>query len=358
MILKPSAKNMPMRITIKDSDKTRSLALVLEGGGARCAYQYGVLKAFESEFGDAAQGLETVAGGRLKAAAGSSFGAVNSALFAAGGLARLEGFWEGLSAERIFGDERLHSVMENAHLRGAGRDALKLIVSTIRGVPASRARLSRLYYDFVLKSLDEDAIRKSGISLGMTAVELPDIQVNKLTCISDGFSADESTENPEDISKDSDFYTDDVFTLPRFDGTLKSLIPERLLSMRLRLLELWSEDIPKGKLPAFIAASAAFPAFLPMEVDGRRYTDGGVLDNIPIKMAEKRGYGKVLCIRTGTNEFKKRWSGDAVFITPSRPLGDPTLFGRTNINEITALGEYDGSVFIESVRRSAHEQHS
>ena len=58
--------------------------LILEGGGVKCAYQYGVLKTFVELFGSVEEAVDAFLGGQgLGGVAGSSFGALNSAMLLA-----------------------------------------------------------------------------------------------------------------------------------------------------------------------------------------------------------------------------------------------------------------------------------
>jgi len=61
--------------------------------------------------------------------------------------------------------------------------------------------------------------------------------------------------------------------------------------------ETWFAD---GPLVEPILASAALPAVYPMvEIEGRRYLDGGVLDNVPIARAVELGARKVYVLHVG-----------------------------------------------------------
>jgi len=83
----------------KDAPKT---ALVLSGGGARGAYQVGVLRGLVEE------GFLPAAGGGIDIVVGSSAGAINGAACAAfadefgAGLQRLEKVWGEIEAHRVF----------------------------------------------------------------------------------------------------------------------------------------------------------------------------------------------------------------------------------------------------------------
>ena len=341
--------------------------LVLEGGGVKCSYQYGVLKTLVAYYGSVQEAVETLcsrapenagllpegSGGVDQTAAdalvssvssaiknppvfngvaGSSFGALNSAMLLADGMDKLESFWENISAESIFHEPRLQTVMEKIYHRQKVFDLQTVVFALSSGLDplAKQREISQLYYDFILRNVDEEAVRGCGLELGITAVELAnfeldDAAMNKL------LGPDKLKTLPVDIKPE------DIRLLPNYS---------KFVSKRLR--ELYLEDIPEGLLPSFVAASAAFPAFKPMRVGDTYYTDGGVLDNIPIKMMERRGFTSALCIRTGRGEPQKRWSKDmrVTFITPSRELGAAAIFSVDNVRETIALGEYDAKKFL------------
>ena len=70
-------------------DLTKEYGLVLEGGGAKGAYQIGAWKALKE------------AGVELKGIAGTSVGALNGALICMGDLEKAERLWENISYSKI-----------------------------------------------------------------------------------------------------------------------------------------------------------------------------------------------------------------------------------------------------------------
>lgn len=60
--------------------------------------------------------------------------------------------------------------------------------------------------------------------------------------------------------------------------------------------ELFLENIPKGQLVQYILASAAFPLFKPVNIDGAEYSDGARRNNLPINMLIARGYNTIISV--------------------------------------------------------------
>jgi len=287
--------------------------LIFEGGGVKCAYEYGVLKTLWPYVSD------------YDAAAGTSFGALNAALLLADGIERMTDFWLGLSAEAMFDEPQLQSIMERLHRSENTIDPSTLfyLMPSVKDPVSAHKKISDKYIDFVINSVDEAAVRRSGKAIGIVTVKLdslPDPGVNPLVKL---------------------FMTLGV-------AGFNSRLPEGTEALQ-HICELTLDDIPEGRFAEFVAASACFPAFTPIKIDDDYYIDGGVSDNTPVKMMEDRGYTEFVCIRTNSGAPKKRWSdnADIRFITPSRHLGSSALFSRENIAELIALGEYDAGVFLK-----------
>lgn len=61
------------------------------------------------------------------------------------------------------------------------------------------------------------------------------------------------------------------------------------------------EDIPKGQIYDYVMASSAYPAFKWQKIEGNEnkwFIDGGVYDNMPVKMLVDKGYDEIVAIRT------------------------------------------------------------
>ncbi len=273
------------------SDKRKN-ALVLEGGGVKCAYQLGFL-----------MGLSELP--RFDAVFGASFGAVGAARLLGGGLDSLAEFWRGLTADEMFASPEAGRFMHGLYARERSVSAAALIRAlSAYGVSAKgHAELSRRYSSFVMNSVSEQAVRSSGSDLGLVVSEVPKTVFKRFL---------------------PGFFTAALDS----DRRVKQAKPTYL-----RLC-----DIPEGELPSFVAASACFPAFLPIEICGKLYIDGGICDNAPVSMADE--YDRVLCIRTNLQRSESLRPG-IVEVLPSRELGSCVLFDRENIDDLVLLGEYD-----------------
>lgn len=60
--------------------------------------------------------------------------------------------------------------------------------------------------------------------------------------------------------------------------------------------ELFTEDIPHGLMIDYILASACFPIFKPVIINGKEYADGSTRNNLPINMLTDRGYDTIISV--------------------------------------------------------------
>ena len=203
-------------------DLTKEYGLVLDGGGARGAYQIGAWKALRE------------AGVHINAVAGTSVGALNGALICMGDLEKAEKIWSEMTFSRVMDVD--DAWMERLF---QGEQRLADILPEIRRILAEGGvdvtPLRRLIHETV----DEKKIRESGIEFCMT-----------------------------------------TFSLSEF-----------------RKLELSISDIPEGRLEDFLLASAYLIGFRNEKLEGRRYLDGGLADNVPVAPLVERGYKDIIEIR-------------------------------------------------------------
>lgn len=292
--------------------------LVLEGGGVKCAYQYGVLAELDK------------AGYKFDAVSGTSFGSLNAALYLSGGVDRMKEFWETLSAKEMFNEPRLDELTDKIYNKESlfDKKTLKFILSEWSHPQAKRKEISDLYRELVKKNVEEDKIRESGVDFGFVTIEIPNYK-NLL------FEGGLAILFPVTTMARMMFNKNQGKTLLEFF----SFVP----------YELMAEDVKKGKLAEYIAASANNFIFTPIEIDKKRFTDGGIYDNIPIKMMEEKGYHKFFCIRASAGEPKLRCSDDAdvILVIPSKDTGNCAMFNTNNIKDLIELGRKDALAFIK-----------
>jgi NTE family protein len=113
---------------------------------------------------------------------------------------------------------------------------------------------------------------------------------------------------------------------------------------RLKPVEIFLENIPKGLLCDYLLASSSFPAFKQAEIDGRKYTDGGVYDNIPYRMIKERGYKKIIIVDIAGSGFNRKpdiEGTETVYIKNTANIGSILNFNKDILRSLLKLGYLD-----------------
>ena len=236
-------------------------ALVLAGGGARGSYQVGVWRAL------------TELGWRPQIITGTSVGSLNGAMFALDLYETARDMWLTIRSQDVIelpAEDaplpELHAFLKDAVTQG-GMDVTPL-------------------EEIVERVLDEDALRRSPIRLGLVTVE---------------------------------------------QKTLKAR-------------ELPLEEIPEGKVKDYLLASAAcFPALRAHTIDGVSYLDGGYRDNMPTALAQKMGAEELVCVDLeGVGITRPNLTGlPTVMVRSYWELGDILHFDPDTARRNIELGYYD-----------------
>ena len=129
-------------------DTTKEYGLVLEGGGAKGAYQIGAWKALKE------------ANIRIKVIAGTSVGALNGALICMGDLEKAESLWENISYSQIMSvdDKIMEDIFKQKKI---SRDALKDMMDYISDGGVDITPLKEL----IAECVDEEKIQNSPMDL-------------------------------------------------------------------------------------------------------------------------------------------------------------------------------------------------
>ena len=141
-------------------DLTKEYGLVLEGGGAKGAYQIGAWKALKEE------------GVKIKGLSGVSVGALNGAMICMDDLAKAEEIWENISYSQIMDvdDQQMELLtrrdLKNMNLNNVVQDALKMIKD--RGVDITPLK------NMIADLCDEAVIRNSDMDFYIVTYSLSD----------------------------------------------------------------------------------------------------------------------------------------------------------------------------------------
>jgi NTE family protein len=93
------------------------------------------------------------------------------------------------------------------------------------------------------------------------------------------------------------------------------------------------KDIPEGKIIDYIMASASFPLFKPTIIDGKKYIDGAVYDNVPVPLLQKSGIKDIIVIHISGIGIDRNYS--------AKKLGLDSLHTIRNSSELCGVLEFD-----------------
>lgn len=202
-------------------DLTKEYGLVLDGGGARGAYQIGAWTALEE------------AGVNVCAVAGTSVGALNGALICMDSVENAQKVWAEMKFSRVMDvdDEWMQHLFSKD---GKLKEVLSELWKKLSDGGVDVTPLRNLIHEMV----DEEKIRHSGKEFCLLTFSVTDMKE----------------------------------------------------------MDLSLEDIPEGALEDFLLASAYLLGFKNEKLQGKRYIDGGVINNVPLNSLLNRGYKDIITI--------------------------------------------------------------
>lgn len=234
-------------------------------------------------------------GYKFKGVVGTSIGAFNAAMIAQGDFDICYNMWKNMQPETLFNVD--NQFMENLIDKNIDRSMLEYASeeakNVIRNKGIDTAKLRKILDTYI----DEDKIRESDMDFGLVTVE--------------------------------------------FDG-LKP-IP----------VEIFKEDIPKGKIKDYIMASANLPVFKSEDIDGKMFIDGGFYDNCPLRLLESKGYDDLIAVRVSPNRKLREPINEStkfIEIKPSDPLGRGLIFSNETIRINMLRGYFDRIKKIEGLQ--------
>ena len=251
-------------------DLTKEYGLVLDGGGARGAYQIGAWTALEE------------AGVKVCAVAGTSVGALNGALICMDSVENAQKIWAEMKFSRVMDvdDEWMqHLFSKDGKIKEVFSELWKKLSDG--GVDITPLR------NLIHEMVDEEKIRHSGKEFCLLTFSVMDMKE----------------------------------------------------------LDLSLEDIPEGALEDFLLASAYLLGFKNERLQGKRYIDGGVINNVPLNSLLNRGYKDIITIRIHGPGREPRANipedGEVHEISPRVRLGSILEFDSKRSRQNLKIGYYD-----------------
>ncbi|MDI9471736.1 MAG: patatin-like phospholipase family protein [Tissierellia bacterium] len=222
------------------------------------------------------------AGIRISAITGTSIGAINGAAFISGKLDQMIEIYDDFDPEEVFfGSKEVAAAFSFNTLRDIEFSTITAALSAVlrnRGVD-----ISPLLH-LLESNIDENVVRHSPIDFGLVSFNLSQMKV----------------------------------------------------------IEVFKEEIPEGKLIEYILASAALPGFiLPSET---KYLDGGVYKQVPLDLLLEKGpFDVIYVVRTRRDYWTNlEREGERIeVIVPSRSMGTVLQSGHEHVRENLMMGYYD-----------------
>lgn len=255
-------------------DTSKTYAIALEGGGAKGAYEVGVWKALDE------------AGVRYQAVAGTSVGALNGAMMAAGELEEAIRLWENVTFSQVFDvDDVQMKKLYDKELNGLDfKGLLKDVIGAVKDGGLDIEPLRRMMQTHI----QEEKIRQSDVAFFFITYSLTDKKE----------------------------------------------------------VEIDAHELESGKLVDMLLASAYVPVFQRKKLDGKDYVDGSVQNIVPIDALLKRGYRDIIMIRIYGVGIEKRTKipadANVITIAPTEKLGGILQFDAESTKKDMTLGYFDG----------------
>lgn len=258
--------------------------LALEGGGAKGAYQIGVVKALIDN------------GYEFEAVVGTSIGALNAAMVVQDRIDDAIDLWSNISYKKMFNvDDKKVSSALSAKI---DLEIVKYFSSKFGQILKNGGISTENIRKILVDNVDEKKVRKSKMKFGLVTVCLSDKEAKQV----------------------------------------------------------FIDEIPKGELIDYLMATSSLPVFKRAKIDNKSYLDGGVYDNCPVEMLEKKGIKNVIAIRNykrmrirNYKNIIKKNDINLYMVEPVDNLPGILKFDSKNTNELLRLGYFDGIKFAKKL---------
>lgn len=214
---------------------------------------------------------------------GTSIGSINGAFVASKDYKKLEALWKSASSKELFGvDQELINAIKNKKItKNVIKDGIQTIYQIIKNSGIDVGILKNM----LIKNIDEDKLRKSNIDFGLVTYNMS----------------------------------------------------------KRKQVQVFKDDIPKGKLIEYLIASSYLPIFkMQRIIDESFYVDGGIFDGCPIDMLVDKNLDNIYVVRAHLYKLPKyKTNSNITIIKPYKKLGSIITFGKDITDYNILLGYYD-----------------
>ena len=214
---------------------------------------------------------------------GTSIGSINGVFVATDELDKLETLWRGASSKELFGiDESLFNAIKNREFtRDNIKKGLQTVYQVIKNAGIDITPLNKM----LVENIDENKLRNSDIEYGLATYN---------------------------ISK-------------------------------AKKVQVFKNDIPKGKLIEYLLASSYLPIFkFKKIIDENYYLDGGAYDKCPLDMLIDKNLDNIYVVRVHRDKLPKYKTNTKIYeIKSYKKLGSIIAFSKDVTDYNIKLGYYD-----------------
>lgn len=101
------------------------------------------------------------------------------------------------------------------------------------------------------------------------------------------------------------------------------------------------KDIPIGQINDYIMASANLPIFKTAEIDGKKFIDGGIHDNIPAPLLVKSGVRDIIIVHLSGTVLTRNYT--------AQKLGIDSLHNIKNSSELCGILEFNNEKIMQGI---------
>ena len=112
----------------------------------------------------------------------------------------------------------------------------------------------------------------------------------------------------------------------------------------LKPISIFKENVPEGKMADYLLASASLPVFKPLEIDGVRFLDGALYDNLPISLLVDKAIRNIISVDVSGLGFVRKYKDEnlnIIHIKNSESLGYDLFFDSELAKRNIEIGYYD-----------------